>query len=176
MTPPGKKDKRVCLGEITGAHGVKGEVRVRTYTEDPQAIAAYGPLQDEAGTRTFAILSARAAKDGAVVRIEGIDTREAAEALEGVALWVERRALPGDLEEETYYHADLVGLVAISVDGAALGQVVAVQNYGAGDLLEVRPATGGKTVLVPFTEETVPEIDLGAGWMIMVPPEGLFEE
>jgi 16S rRNA processing protein RimM len=171
-----EKDKRVCLGEITGAHGVKGEVRVRTYTEDPQAIAAYGPLRDEAGTRTFTILSARPAKEGAVARVEGVETREAAQALKGVALWVERAALPGDLEEDSYYHADLIGLVAISVDGAALGQVVAVQNYGAGDLLEVRPATGGKTVLVPFTEETVPEIELEAGWMIMLPPEGLFEE
>ena len=171
-----EKDKRVCLGHITGAHGLKGEVCIRTHTQDPEAIAAYGPLEDDEGARTFTLTSARAAKDGAVARIEGINTREEAEALKGTALHVARAALPEMTEESTFYHADLVGLVAINAEGAALGQIVAVQNYGAGDLLEIRPATGGNTVLVPFTQEIVPEIDTQAGWLLMLPPEGIFEE
>jgi len=171
-----EKDKRVCLGHITGAHGLKGEVRIRTHTENPESIAAYGPLEDEAGDRRFTLTGARAAKGGAVARIKGVDTREEAEALKGTGLHVARAALPEMIEEGTFYHADLVGLVAINADGAALGQIVSVQNYGAGDLLEVRPATGGNTVLVPFTQEIVPEIDAEAGWMQMLPPEGLFEQ
>ncbi len=168
-------DDRVLLGHIAGVHGLKGEVRIRTYTETPEGVAAYGPLQDEAGARTFTILSVRAAKGVAVARLDGIDSREAAEALKGVALYVARAALP-DAEDDAFYHADLIGLVAISTEGAALGQVVAVQNFGAGDLLEVRPATGGASVLVPFTAETVPELDLSAGWLLMLPPEGLFAD
>lgn len=171
-----ERDTRVLLGHIAGAHGVRGEVRVRTQTETPQAIADYGPVQDEAGERRFAIVAARAAKDGAVARIEGIDTRAAAEALKGTALYVERAAMPDDIEEGSYYQADLIGVVAINADGAALGQVVSVQNFGAGDLLEVRPASGGQTVLVPFTKEIVPDVELDAGWLLMLPPEGLFEE
>ena len=143
-------DDRVLLGHVAGAHGLKGEVRIRTYTETPESIAAYGSLEDEAGARAFTIVSVRAAKGAAVARLDGVDSREAAEALKGVALYVTRTALP-QAEDDSYYHADLIDLVAISADGAALGQVVAVQNYGAGDLLEVRPATGGATVLVPFT-------------------------
>lgn len=168
--------KRVCLGEIAGAHGVNGEVRIRTFTETPQGIAAYGPLRDAAGTRAFVILSARAARTGAIARIEGVASREAAEALKGVELWLDRAALPDEADDGSYYHADLIGLVAISADGAALGQIVAVHDFGAGDLLEVRPAAGGPTVLVPFTEAIVPDIDLEAGWMLMLPPEGIFEE
>jgi len=176
LSDGGEKDARVCLGHITGAHGVKGEVRIRTHTQDPEAIAAYGPLEDEAGTRRFTLTSARAAKEGAVARIEGIESRDDAQALKGTSLHVARTALPEETEENNWYHADLVGLVAINADGAALGQVVAVQNYGAGDLLEIRPATGGTTVLVPFTAAIVPEVDIQAGWMLMLPPEGLFED
>ncbi len=176
MSEGAEKDTRVCLGHIAGAHGVKGEVRIRTHTQDPEAIAAYGPLEDETGERRFSVLSARPAKDGAVARIEGVDTREAAEGLKGTTLHVARSVLPDEIGEGTWYHADLVGLVAIDADGAALGQVVAVQNYGAGDLIEVRPAAGGATVLVPFTKTIVPDIDLEAGWILMLPPEGVFEE
>lgn len=168
--------KRVCLGQVTGVHGVRGEVRVRTFTQEPEAIADYGPVEDADAARRFVILSARAGKTGAVARIEGVDSREAAQALKGVEFWVARDALPEDADEGSYYHADLVGLVAIGADGAALGQIVSVQNFGAGDLLELRPATGGQTVFVPFTEAIVPDIDIEAGWMLMLPPEGLFEE
>jgi 16S rRNA processing protein RimM len=168
--------KRVCLGQVAGAHGIRGEVRIRTFTEAPEAVADYGPLQDAGGTRTLVILSARPAKTGAIARIEGVASREDAEALRGTELWVDRAALPEQAGDGSYYHADLIGLVALSADGAALGQVVAVHNFGAGDLLEVRPATGGDTVLVPFTEQIVPDIDLQAGWMLMLPPEGIFED
>lgn len=168
--------KRVCLGQVLGAHGVKGEVRIRTFTESPEAIAAYGPLRDGPGARGFAILSVRPGKNALIARIEGVASREDAEALKGVELWADRAALPEEIEEGSYYHADLIGLVAINADGAALGQVVAVHDFGAGDLLEVRPATGGETVLVPFTERIVPDIDLDAGWMLMLPPEGIFED
>ncbi len=168
--------KRVCLGRASGARGLKGEVRIRTFTEDPLAIGAYGPLQDEAGTRSFEIENVTPAKDGVVVRLKGITTRDAAEALKGVEFYVDRERLPETADEGEFYHADLVGLVAVSEEGAALGQVVSVQNYGAGDLLEVRPATGGKTVLVPFTEAIVPDVDIEAGWLLVVPPEGLFED
>lgn len=172
----GETPKRVLLGEIAGAHGIKGEIRIRTFTETQEAIAAYGPLTDAAGTRAFVILSARATRTGAIARIEGVASREAAEALKGVELWVDRAALPEKEDDGSYYHADLIGLVAIGAGGAALGQVVAVHDFGAGDLLEVRPASGGPTVLVPFTEAIVPDIDLEAGWMLMLPPEGIFEE
>lgn len=174
---------RVLLGHITGAHGVSGEVRIRAYTEKPEAIAAYGPLHDETGGRRFTIVRTRPVKDGVIARLDGVDDRETAEALKGTALYVPRGALPDEAEDDTedgdteaFYQVDLIGLVAIGAAGAALGQVVAVQNFGGGDLLEVRPSAGGETVLVPFTEAIVPEIDIEGGWMLMLPPEGLFED
>lgn len=170
------KGKRLLLGHITGAHGVRGEVRIRTYTQAPKAIGAYGPLQDEAGARRFTITDLRVAKDGVVARINGVGDRDSAEALKGTPLYVERAVLPDEGGEDEFYQADLVGLVAVSTDGAALGQIVAVQNFGAGDLLEIRPATGGDTFLIPFTRDIVPDIDLEAGWLLLEPPEGLLED
>ena len=173
---PDKGVKRVCLGRVTGARGLHGEVRIKTFTQDPLAIAGYGSLRDEAGTRCFEISNVQAARDGVVARLKGVSSREAAEALKGVEFYVERAALPDVEDESSIYYADLIGLVAIDDNGSALGQVVAVQNFGAGDLLEVRPATGGATVLVPFTQEIVPDIDRQAGWLLMLPPEGIFED
>lgn len=172
---PGNGQQRVCLGRISGARGLKGEVRIRTFTEDPLSVAGYGTLEDEPGARRFEILNLKLAKDGVVAVIEGITSREQAEALKGTELYVDRDRLPGTEDEATYYHADLIGLVAVNENGSALGKIVAVQNYGAGDLLEVRPATGGATVLVPFTEAIVPDIDQEAGWLLMIPPDGLFD-
>lgn len=174
MPPEGRK--RVCLGRAIGARGLKGEVRIKTFTQDPLAFAGYGQLEDEAGTRTFKIEKASPAKDGIVVRIKGVATREAADALKGVEFFVDRARLPEADNEEEFYFADLVGMVAVSGDGAALGQIIAVHNYGAGDLLDIRPATGGKSVLVPFTKEIVPDIDMDAGWLLVLPPEGLFDD
>lgn len=168
--------KRVCLGRAIGARGLKGEVRIKTFTEDPLAISSYGPLQDEAGTRQFELSNVKAAKDGVVARLKGVTTREDADALKGVEFYVDRDRLPDMGDDSTFYYEDLIGLVAINENGSALGQVVAVQNFGAGDLLEVRPATGGATVLVPFTQEIVPDIDREAGWLLMLAPEGIFED
>ncbi len=173
---PGEDAKRVCLGRAIGARGLKGEVRIKTFTEDPLAIGAYGPLQDEARTRQFEISNVQTAKDGVVARLKGVSTREQADALKGVEFFVDRDRLPDVEDDSTFYFEDLIGLVAINENGSALGQVVAVQNFGAGDLLEVRPATGGATVLVPFTREIVPDIDKEAGWLLMLAPEGIFED
>ncbi len=173
---PAEDAKRVCLGRAIGARGLKGEVRIKTFTEDPLAIGAYGPLQDEARTRQFEISNVKTAKDGVVARLKGISTREQADALKGVEFFVDRDRLPDVEDDSTFYFEDLIGLVAINENGSALGQVVAVQNFGAGDLLEVRPATGGATVLVPFTREIVPDIDKEAGWLLMLAPEGIFED
>jgi 16S rRNA processing protein RimM len=168
-----EKDALVLLGEIGAAQGLKGEVRVRSYTEEPAGITAYGPLQDETG-RKIEIESLRATPKALIARIKGVTTREAAEALAHTKLYVPRAMLPERGEEE-WYHADLVGLAAVGRDGAPLGKVVAIQNFGAGDLLEVKPIGGGATVLVPFTRDTVPEIDVEGGRLTLVPPEGLFE-
>jgi len=173
---PDEDAKRVCLGCAIGARGLKGEVRIKTFTQDPLAIGAYGPLQDEARTRQFEISNVQTSKDGVVARLKGISTREEADALKGVEFYVDRDRLPDVENDSTFYFEDLIGLVAINEDGSALGQVVAVQNFGAGDLLEVRPATGGATVLVPFTREIVPDIDKETGWLLMLPPEGIFED
>jgi len=166
-----EKDALVLLGEIGAAQGLKGEVRIRSYTEEPAGITAYGPLQDETG-RKIEIESLRATPKALIARIKGVTTREAAEALGRTKLYVARVMLPKRGEEE-WYHADLVGLAAVGRDGAPLGEVVAIQNFGAGYLLELKPASGGATVLVPFTRDTVPEIDVEGGCLTLVPPEGL---
>ncbi len=173
---PDEGAKRVCLGRAVGARGLKGELRIKTFTEDPLSIGSYGPLQDEAGLRQFNISNVKAVKDGVVARLKGISTREQADALKGVEFYVERARLPDVEDDSSFYFEDLIGLVAINQNGSALGQVVSVQNFGAGDLLEVRPATGGPTVLVPFTEEIIPDIDFEGGWLLMLPPEGIFED
>ncbi len=163
----------LLLGEIGAAQGLKGEVRLRSYTEEPEAIARYGPLHDEGG-RAFEIESVRVTPKALIARIKGITTREAAEALNRTKLYLERERLPAR-EEEEWYHADLIGLAAIDRDGKTIGAVVAVHNFGAGDLIEVKPDGGDTTVLVPFTRETVPEVDVEGGRLVLAPPEGLFE-
>lgn len=172
MAPHAKR--RVCLGEILGAHGLGGEVQLRAFTDRPEAIAGYGPLQDESGGRCFEILKLRLAKKGPVARLEGVEDREAADALKGVRLFVGRDRLPAAGEDE-WYHADLIGLGVEASDGTPLGSVVAVQNFGAEDLLEIKPAAGGPTWLLPFRPATVPEIDLEGGRLVIDPPDGLLE-
>ena len=173
---PGEDATRVLLGRVVGVRGLKGEVRIKTFTQDARAIADYGPLEDEAGARSFEISKLQVVKDGVVAQLKGVTNRAAAEALKGLEFYVGREKLPETEDGSTFYYADLIGLVAIDANGAALGQVVAVQNFGAGDLLEVRPATSGATVLVPFTREIVPDIDKETGWLLMLPPEGIFED
>src|SRR5215468_7093718 len=163
------RDQPVCVARIGAAHGVRGEVRLWPFTADPLAVTQYGPLQSEDG-RTFEIEAVRPAKDCLVARIKNVSDRTAAERLCNIELFVPRDRLPA-LGEEEFYHADLIGLAVEDENGAVLGTIAAVHNFGAGDLLELRPATGGDTVMVPFTEDAVPEIDVSAG-RIVIDPEG----
>ena len=155
---------RVCIAQIGAAHGIRGEVRLRSFTQDPQAVTSYGPLESEDGARRFEIETLRPAKDHFVARLAGIGDRAAAEKLTNLKLYVSRDRLPPVDEDNTYYHADLVGLAAVTPDGAPLGRVTAIHNFGAGDIVEIGRDVG-EPLLVPFTEASVPEIDLAAGRM-----------
>ena len=159
---------RICVAQIGAAHGIRGEVRLRSFTEDPMAITSYGPLESEDGTRRFEIETLRPSKDHFVARLAGINDRNTAEMLTNLRLYVSRDRLPPAKDGE-FYHADLVGLAAVTPDGASLGTVTAVHNFGAGDVIEIKPEGGGETLLVPFTDVTVPEIDLATRRMVVVP-------
>lgn len=161
--------RRVLLGEIVGVHGIKGDVLVRAYTATPEGIADYGPLQDEAGKLMLVLRVRRATAKGVVAHVDGIDDRTAAEALKGTKLFVDRTRLPAPAAEE-YYHADLVGLDAVTPAGDPVGTVVAVVNYGASDLLEIRTPGRRATELVPFTSVFVPTVDLAAGRLVVDMP------
>jgi 16S rRNA processing protein RimM len=165
---------RVCLGQIGAAHGVRGEVRLRSFTSDPAAITAYGPLETEDG-RVLEIEKLRPAKDHFVARLSGIRDRDAASALTNAKLYVPRERLPRTEDPDEFYHADLIGLSAVDRAGKTLGAVVAIHNFGAGDLIEVRPPTGGDTELVPFDTVHVPEVDIASGKIVIDPPDGLFK-
>ena len=162
-------DRLVALGVFGAPQGVKGEVRVKSYTADPAAIGGYGPLTDAAGARRFALKVLRPLRDDMLVaRVEGVTTREAAAALTNAELFARRSQLPPPDAEE-FYHHDLIGLAATTPDGAAFGRVVAVVNHGAGDLLEIaRPE--GATALLAFTRAVAPEIDFANGWIVVIPP------
>lgn len=163
----------VLVGVIAGAHGVRGAVRVKSFTEAPEGVAAYGPLYDETGKR-FDLRVVGATKGGVIARLAGVDDRNAAEALRGQQLYVPRSALPAT-EAEEFYQADLVGLAVETVGGEALGRVRAVHNYGAGDMLEVeRP--GRRSLDIPFTRAAVPVVDLAGGRLVVDPLPGLLEE
>lgn len=162
--------ERICVAQIGAAHGVRGEVRLRSFTEDPMSVTAYGPLESEDGTRTFEIEALRPAKDHFVARLAGVADRDAAERLTNVKLYVPRDRLPPVEDADTFYYSDLVGLAAVTQDGAALGVVKAVHNFGAGDLVEISPADGGTSLLVPFTAEAVPSIDIAGRRIVVVPP------
>jgi 16S rRNA processing protein RimM len=167
-------DKRICVARIGAAHGVRGEVRLWSYTTDPLAVATYGLLESAAGDR-FEITALRAAKDCLVARFAGVSDRAAAERLVNLELFVPRAQLPEPADTEEYYHADLIGLTAVDSAGATLGTVVAIQNFGAGDLIEITPSAGGETLLLPFTEAIVPVVDISAGRIVVNPPAGLFD-
>lgn len=170
-----KPSSRVCLGVITGAHGVRGTVRVRPFTAEPEAVSAYGEVSTEDGTRHFGLtVVGRAPKAQVLVQLTGVGDRAAAKALKGTRLFVPRERLPPAGEEE-YYHADLIGLAVEEVGGRALGTVTSVHNFGGGDVLEV-VAAGGTAIMVPFTRAVVPVIDLAGGRIVIDPPPGLLEE
>jgi 16S rRNA processing protein RimM len=162
---------RVLMGEIGAPQGLKGEVRLRSYTQAPADIAAYGALEDETG-RAIEIETVRVTPKALIARIKGVTTREAAEALTHTKLYLPRARLP-ESDAEEWYYADLVGLAAVDKTGAMIGTVAAMHNYGAGDILEIAPASGGANLLVPFTSATVPEVDIEQGRIVVVPPEEL---
>src|SRR5262245_35447039 len=160
--------ERVLVGAIAGAHGVRGQLRIKSFTDDPAAVAAYGPVSDESGQRTFKLIVTGQAKGGVIARIDGIADRTAAEALRGLRLYVERAVLPPPQTGE-YYRADLTGLRAELADGTLYGRIASVEDYGAGDILEIeRP--DGTTEMLPFTDRIVPEVDLAAGRVVVDPP------
>jgi 16S rRNA processing protein RimM len=160
--------ERVLVGAIVGAHGVRGQVRIKSFTDDPAAVAAYGPLSDESGQRWFDVMVTGQVKGGVIARIEGVADRSAAESLRGLRLYVPRAALPATQADE-YYRIDLIGLEAELADGSKFGRIVDVQNYGAGDVLEIeRP--DGATELLPFADRMVPVVDLAAGRVVVDPP------
>ena len=164
---------RICVGRIAGAHGVQGLIRITSYTEEPMDVAAYGPVTDEDGERMFELEAKRMAKTQVLVRIKGVMDRNAAEALNGMRLYVSRDVLPTPADDEFYWE-DLVGLAAETVDGTSLGSVLSVQEFGAGEMLEIGERSGG-TTLVPFTRDIVPQVDLQAGKLVVDPPPGLLE-
>ncbi|WP_197922436.1 ribosome maturation factor RimM [Thiosulfatihalobacter marinus] len=163
----------VCVGAIAGSYGVRGEVRLKSFTAQAEAIAAYAPLQTEDGSRQFDLTITRAIKNGLAARLSGIATKEEADALKGLRLFVPRDRLP-DPDEDEYYHADLIGLEVRDTGGTVLGQVKSVQNHGATDLLEIHGPGLKTTVLLPFTHAAVPTVDIATGRIIVDPPEGLF--
>lgn len=163
--------QRILLGVVTGAHGIRGEVLIRTFTEAPENIGAYGPLSDVGGARPLKLKVLRVTPKGVIARISGVDDRNGAEALKGAELYVARSQLPAAREDEgEFYYSDLVGLEAVDVEGVRLGSVVAVQNYGAGDLLEVRLAGSSVTELIPFRDAFVPTVDIAAGRVVVILP------
>ena len=168
------QSQRVCLGVVTGPHGVQGAVRIKSFTEEPEDIAHYGPLADDSGRRSFELELIGAAKGVVLAHLSGVEDRDQAEALRGLRLHLPRAALP-QTEAEEYYHADLIGLEAVLGDGTPVGRVRAIYDFGAGDTLELtRP--GASPVMVPFTRAVVPSIELAAGRLVLDPPPGLLDE
>jgi 16S rRNA processing protein RimM len=173
----GEDTERLLVGEIGAAQGLKGEVRLRSYTQAPADIAAYGPLQDETGAKLIEIEHVRVTPKAVIARIKGVTTREGAEALTRTKLYLPRARMPAReaREEGEWYVADLVGLEAVDTQGEAIGTVVAIHNFGASDIVEIALTSGEDNLLVAFTEATVPEVDIAAGRIVVVPPEE-FEE
>jgi 16S rRNA processing protein RimM len=162
MPPP------ICVARIGAAHGVRGAVKLWTFTEDPLAVTRYGPLATKDGARRFEVTSAREAKGYLVATLKGVATREEAERLNGVELFVAREKLPVASENE-YYHADLIGLAAVTASDEPLGRVVAIHNFGAGDIIEIAPPQGA-TMLLPFSNAVVPTVDLASGRVVIELP------
>ena len=163
MAPP------ICVARIGAAHGVRGAVKLWTFTEDPLAVQSYGPLMTKDGARRFEIANVREAKDHLVATFKGIATRNDAEKLNGIELYVPREKLPAT-EDDEYYHADLIGLAAVNAADEPLGRVVAIHNFGAGDIIEIAPPKGA-TMLLPFTNAVVPTVDIAGGRVVIELPQ-----
>lgn len=161
---------RILVGRFGAAHGVKGEIRLKSFTQSPAAIADYQPLFDASGARRFSIKTLRPLKEDLfIARVAGIEDRASAESLNNLELFAPRAALP-PTDEDEFYIADLIGLAAVDASGQTMGRVVDVVNFGAGDILEIAPQAGGETRLFPFTKKVVPEIDMAGGRLTLVPP------
>jgi 16S rRNA processing protein RimM len=159
--PTPSKAERVCVGQFAGAHGVRGQVRVRSFTADPASITAYGPVEDEGGTKHFVLKPVGQAKDALVMTVDGVTDRDQAQALAGTRLYIARDKLPELADEDEYYQADLIGCQAVTATGEMLGEVRAVHDFGAGEMLELfKP--GAKSLMVPFTRAAVPVVDIAA--------------
>ncbi len=165
----------ICVGSIAGAYGVRGELRIKSFCADPEAIQDYSPLVSEDGTQDFALALIGRIKSGFSARIVGVDTKEQADALKGTQLFARRDQLPA-LPDDEYYYSDLIGLSVRDTGGAVIGTVASVDNHGADDLLEVRLATGGETALIPFTKSIVPTVDMEKRLLVIDPPEGLLPQ
>ena len=162
--------KRVLVGRVAGAFGVRGEVRISAYTQDPLALLAYRTLLREDGSAALTLQTARAVKDAIIARAAEVASKEAADALRGVRLYVPREALPSVEDEDEFYLADLIGLEAVTADGEPVGRVKAVHDFGAGDILEIDPGRGRPSRLIPFTRACVPDIRVSQGRLTVVPP------
>ena len=159
----------VCVARIGAAHGVRGAVKLWTFTEDPLAVQSYGPLMTKNGARQFEIANVREAKDHLVATFKGVATRNDAEKLNGIELYVPREKLPATDDDE-YYHADLIGLAAVNAADEPLGRVVAIHNFGAGDIIEIEPPKGA-TMLLPFSNAVVPTVDITGGRVVIELPQ-----
>ena len=159
----------ICVARIGAAHGVRGAVKLWTFTEDPLAVKRYGPLVTKDGAQSFEVATAREAKGHLVATLKGIATREEAERLNGLELYIAREKLP-EPEQDEYYHADLIGLAAVDTANAPLGRVIAIHNFGAGDIIEIAPPQGA-TMLLPFTNAVVPMVDLAGGRVVIELPQ-----
>lgn len=167
-------DNLICVGAIMGSFGVRGEVRLKSFCADPAAIEDYSPLSTEKGD-SYEVKLVRSVKGGFGARLSGVDIKEVADALRGTKLYARREDLPS-LPDDEYYHSDLIGLTVLDAGGAKLGKVTGVQEFGAGDILEIYGTGMKEPALLPFTAANVPTVDLSAGKIIADPPEGLFPE
>jgi 16S rRNA processing protein RimM len=158
----------ICIARIGAAHGVGGAVKLWTFTEDPFAVKSYGPLTTKDGARQFEVTHVREARDHLVATLKGVTSRDEAERLNGIELYVARDRLPATDDDE-YYHADLIGLAAVNAADEPLGRVIAIHNFGAGDIIEIAPSTGA-TLLLPFTNAVVPTVDIAGGRVVIELP------
>ena len=159
-------EQRICVARLGAAHGVRGEVKLWSFTAEPAAVAGYGPFETADG-RVVEIEALRPAKEFFVARLKGVADRAAAERLRNAELFVPRERLPAPSDTDEFYHADLIGLAVVDASGAALGSVIAVHNFGAGDIIEVRRAERRDTVMLPFTQAAVPAIDVAGGRIVV---------
>ncbi len=167
--------QRVCLAAVSGAHGVRGDVRLKVFTQDLEDVGSYGPVTTEDGLQRFKVSAVRVSGDKVTARLSGVGNRNQAEALKGTRLYVDRDVLP-ETEEDEWYHADLIGLECFDAVGVLMGTVASVHDFGAGDIVEIETVEGGDTILVPFTRECVPEIDLNGRRLVVKPMPEMEDE